>query len=48
MTLERAGYADLSQGAASWPLAVCPGEACAVWLFVNQGRVTEVVQQYAP
>lgn len=29
-------------------LAQCPGETCAVWLFVNHAQVTEVMQQYAP
>lgn len=36
-----------------WPAAnggytVCPGEGCSVWLYVNGGRVTEVLEQYLP
>jgi len=26
----------------------CPGPGCIVWLYVNQGRVTELVEQYTP
>ncbi|MGF1666618.1 MAG: hypothetical protein ACFCVC_10140, partial [Acidimicrobiia bacterium] len=26
----------------------CPGEWCIAWLFVNEGSVTEVLQQYIP
>lgn len=26
----------------------CPGDSCLVWLFVNGGAVTEVVEQYTP
>jgi hypothetical protein len=36
-----------------WPLpdatyTPCPGEYCSVWLYVNAGEVTEVVEQYLP
>jgi len=35
-----------------WPVGsgytLCPGEYCAVWLFVNGGEVTELVEQYLP
>lgn len=35
-----------------WPVGAgyvsCPGEHCAVWLFVNDGVVTELVEQYLP
>jgi len=36
-----------------WPArsggyTLCPGEGCAVWLYVNGGRVTEIVEQYLP
>lgn len=27
---------------------ICPGESCLVWLYVNGGRVTEIVEQYTP
>lgn len=39
---------------ANWPntsaaaFQECPGEYCAVWLFVNGGSVTELVEQYLP
>jgi hypothetical protein len=26
----------------------CPGEFCSVWLYVNNGVVTEVLEQYLP
>ena len=26
----------------------CPGEFCSVWLYVNNGNVTEVLEQYLP
>ena len=26
----------------------CPGDFCTVWLFVNDGRVTDIVEQYVP
>jgi hypothetical protein len=38
---------------ASWPSSEptyvqCPGDGCLVWLYVNGGLVTEVVEQYTP
>lgn len=38
---------------ASWPSGEptyvrCPGDGCLVWLYVNGGLVTEVVEQYTP
>jgi hypothetical protein len=27
---------------------ICPGQSCLVWLYVNGGRVTEIVEQYIP
>jgi hypothetical protein len=37
---------------AEWPPAntyqVCPRDFCLVWLYVNGGEVTEVVEQYTP
>jgi hypothetical protein len=26
----------------------CPGESCSVWLYVNDGSVTELLEQYLP
>jgi hypothetical protein len=38
--------------AASWPSAdsflPCPGEFCAVWVYVNGGEATGIVEQYLP
>ena len=38
--------------AADWPLGAgyvpCPGEYCAVWLYVNGGVATGLVEQYLP
>ena len=38
--------------AASWPSGAsfvpCPGEFCAVWLYVNGGQATGLVEQYLP
>lgn len=35
-----------------WPVGggytPCPGEYCPVWLFVNDGEVTELLEQYLP
>jgi hypothetical protein len=38
---------------ADWPLdpsgyTACPGTVCIVWLYVNDGAVTEMVEQYVP
>lgn len=38
---------------ADWPqdpmgYIPCPGESCSVWLYVNNGIVTEVLEQYLP
>jgi hypothetical protein len=39
---------------ADWPVAggshyiPCPGEYCGVWLYVNGGVATELVEQYVP
>jgi hypothetical protein len=36
----------------SWPSTTswlpCPGEDCAVWLYVNSGAATGIVEQYLP
>jgi hypothetical protein len=55
----RAWYLDASGDIANievamtaWPHPVsflsCPGDYCSVWLFINGGRVTELVEQYLP
>ena len=54
----RAWYLDpptLAQtevGALDWPtpasFLTCPGEYCSVWLYVNAGRATGIVEQYLP
>ena len=36
-----------------WPVSPdtyvpCPGEFCGVWLYVNGGVATEIVEQYLP
>jgi hypothetical protein len=28
-----------------WP---CPGEDCGVWLYINDGVITEAIEQYRP
>ena len=37
---------------AAWPhpdsFQACPGEYCSVWLYVNGGQATAVVEQYLP
>lgn len=37
---------------ASWPSATswlpCPGDTCAVWLYLNGGTATGIVEQYLP
>ncbi len=37
----------------SWPdgqdrYTVCPGELCTVWVALNEGTITEVMEQYVP
>ena len=37
----------------SWPSAsptyvACPGEFCIVWLYVNDGVATDIVEQFTP
>jgi hypothetical protein len=27
---------------------VCPGDFCIVWLYINNGRITEIMEQYLP
>ena len=26
----------------------CPGDFCGVWLYLNDGLITEIVEQYTP
>jgi hypothetical protein len=38
---------------AGWPAdpsgyTLCPSEFCTVWLYVNGGSVTEILEQYLP
>ena len=38
---------------ADWPIdptgyIACPSDWCGVWLYVNDGEVTEIVEQYVP
>jgi hypothetical protein len=47
------GGVDLTEvTAAAWPTGggwvPCPGEFCAVWLYVNNGVITSLVEQYLP
>jgi hypothetical protein len=46
--LERTTFGDLAAHAGPSNLVSCPGPTCPVWIFVNRGRVTEVMQQYFP
>jgi len=46
---------DLSEteiAANAWPhpssFLMCPAEYCSVWLYVNDGQVTGLVEQYLP
>lgn len=27
---------------------ICPGEFCIVWLYINSGKITEIMEQYLP
>ncbi len=45
--LERTTYREMVTDPPSG-ISPCPGEWCSVWVFVNDGRVTEVMQQYLP
>jgi len=46
--LERASYADLVANPVPESTSFCPGESCAIWVFVNNGHVTEVMSQFFP
>jgi len=46
ISLKRDLYADLVRGPRIYQ--TCPGEWCLVWVYVNDGRATEVMQQYVP
>jgi hypothetical protein len=40
-----AGWADRT---AAPPFMECPGASCRVWLYVNGGRITELLEQFLP
>jgi hypothetical protein len=46
------GIQSVQIATANWPspdsYLVCPGEYCAVWLYVNGGEATGIVEQYLP
>jgi hypothetical protein len=44
--LERTTFADLRVNPGTYQ--TCPGEWCAVWLFVEDGRANELQPQYLP
>jgi hypothetical protein len=46
--LERTSYADLIANPSPDGVALCPGEHCLIWVFINGGRATEVLQQFTP
>ena len=43
---ERLAYADWTGAESTY--TPCPGEGCTVWLYVNDGVVDEIVEQYLP
>ena len=46
--LEPTSYSGLVTNPGPPGIAPCPGEWCAMWVFINDGRVTEAMQQYIP
>jgi len=48
------GAVPLPIAMGAWPMPwdpgyqVCPAEFCSVWLYVNGGVVTELIEQYLP
>lgn len=46
LRIDSVPYADWPQDANGY--IPCPGESCSVWLYVNNGMVTEVLEQYLP
>lgn len=46
--LERTTYADFIANPGPEGSAICPGVSCATWVFINDGRVTEVMSQFFP
>jgi len=46
--LEPTTYGDLVTNPGPPGIAPCPGEWCGIWVFINDGRVTEAMQQYIP
>ncbi|MEX2323162.1 MAG: hypothetical protein WEA29_05260 [Acidimicrobiia bacterium] len=51
-TLSDAGFFPQPIAVSSWPTAAsylpCPGEFCGVWLYVNGGQATGVVEMFQP
>ncbi len=49
---ESGGIQSVQIATAQWPSAAsfvpCPGQYCAVWLYVNDGQATGIVEQYLP
>jgi len=46
LTVEAIAYSDWPQDPAGY--TPCPGESCSVWLYVNNGVATEILEQYLP
>jgi hypothetical protein len=46
VTEENTTYGDLVANSGTY--ITCPGEGCALWVYVNGGQVTEVAMQYLP
>jgi hypothetical protein len=42
------GFAGWNAKTAAAPFMECPGVDCRVWLYVNGGRVTELLEQFLP
>ena len=46
LRIDQIPYADWPQDPRGY--TPCPGESCSAWLYVNNGIVTEVLEQYLP
>jgi len=46
LRIDSIAYSDWPQDPMGY--TPCPGEFCSVWLYVNQGAVTEILEQYLP
>lgn len=44
--LQEVAYSDWPPSGDSY--TPCPGAYCVVWLYVNQGQITEIMEQYLP